>query len=414
MKITNIPAELVADILELANEPLIHTRVCWLFNQVATPILYRKVHLYRHYNGGRRVNDIYLFLRTIISRPVLGQCVRHLLADPYHATYDTSFTLDVDDLPRFVAEAASHGLSLEAQQAIAGGSISAMLFLLLFYLPLQDLVIRVPGLGRSTRIFYEQMLVTSPFPSALQSVRSAKLAPWTIGGTRVSWEMIAPFFRLPSLQRFSCTRGFADSYDSNDSNDTPNPLPGSSRVEHIEFLSSTIHKDTLCALIRSLHSLRTFIYEFAATATVTFDPPSLGNALRQHALNTLERLEVTNISNVSTGLLGPLSDFVCLTHIKVSFSLLLDAQDGGAADFIAYQLSAVLPYSIVSLSLLIDSTWQSKIIVLAMERFVKNRRERLEDLQSIEIVGNFEQRERETLELLSEEVEGLEILVTCV
>jgi hypothetical protein len=49
-----------------------------------------------------------------------------------------------------------------------------------------------------------------------------------------------------------------------------------------------------------------------------------------------------------------------------------------------------------------------------MERFVKNRRERLEDLQSIEIVGNFEQREREKLELLSEEVEGLEILVTCV
>jgi hypothetical protein len=407
MKITNIPAELVADILELVNEPLIHTRICWLFNQVATPILYRKVHLYRHYNRGRRVNDIYLFLKTIINRPALGQYVRYLIADPYYATYHTS----LDDLPSFVAEAASRGLSLEVQQAIAGGSIPAMLFLLLCYLPLQDLVIRVPGLGLSTRIFYQQMLVTSPFPSALQSVRSAKLSPWSIGDTPVSWEMIAPFFRLPSLQRFSCIHGFVDSTDSND---IPNPLPSSSRVEHIEFTHSTIHKDTLCALIRSLHSLRTFIYEFVATATVTFDPPSLGNALRQHALNTLERLEVTDISNVSTGLLGPLSDFVCLTHIKVSFSLLLDTQDGGAPDSIAYQLSAVLPCSIVSLSLLIDSACQSNIIVLATDRLVKDRRERLVDLQRIELVGNFEQREREKFELLSEEVEGLEILVTCV
>src|ERR1700722_2217939 len=122
----NLPTELWIDILELAGSRLFHTVVCRAFNTIATPTLYREVALT---DGGQH---IHLFLRTIISRPHLGRCVRSLHALPYDEFGMSDYP---GDLPGFVAEAISHGLSLEIQRAIADGSSPAMLFLLQCYLP---------------------------------------------------------------------------------------------------------------------------------------------------------------------------------------------------------------------------------------------------------------------------------------
>jgi hypothetical protein len=133
--IINFPVELLAYILELAQDPLTHANVCWVFNQIATPILYRRVHLYRRYEG-LRTHNIHLFLQTIISRPVLRRSVRRLFAEPFDPAGEPDYTPPPPDIfPGFVAEAVSHGLSREIQEAIATGSIPAMLFLLLCYLP---------------------------------------------------------------------------------------------------------------------------------------------------------------------------------------------------------------------------------------------------------------------------------------
>jgi|ERR1700722_8725461 len=123
----NLPTEVWIDILESAGSPLIHTVVCRAFNAIATPILYREVVLK---DGGQY---IHLFLRTIISRPHLGCYVRSLCALPYDP--ESAEPDYPGDLPGFVAEAISHGLSLEIQHAIADGSSPAMLFLLQCYLP---------------------------------------------------------------------------------------------------------------------------------------------------------------------------------------------------------------------------------------------------------------------------------------
>src|ERR1700722_10542791 len=141
-KITEIPTELLTDILELADQPLIHANVCWVFNRIATSILYRDVFLTPlfkvelHTVKPMAFHSIHYFLRTIISKPALGSHVRYLLADPYDFAGDPYYTPPTSgDLPGFVGEAVSHTLSLEVQQAIAEGSIPAMLFLLLCYLP---------------------------------------------------------------------------------------------------------------------------------------------------------------------------------------------------------------------------------------------------------------------------------------
>jgi hypothetical protein len=91
--IEKLPPELLFNILELADEPSVHVNVCWVFNQIATPILYRRPHLY--YN-------IHPLLRTIISRPTLGNFVRSLFESS-----EDSETLDYPIPPSFMVAAKS-------------------------------------------------------------------------------------------------------------------------------------------------------------------------------------------------------------------------------------------------------------------------------------------------------------------
>ena len=397
----NLPPEILISILELADEPSIHADVCWVFNQIATPILYRRVYLYRRH---KRVltNDVHLFLRTIIGRPVLGNCVQCLIADPSdrfrHEGYAPS-----GDLLSFVATAKSRGLSLEIREAINNGSVAAMLFLLLCHLPkLQEFDLRLPWQAHADYIFYQQMLTTLPLPSALQSVHSAKLYP---GYSIITWGMIASFFCLPALRSFMCINGIV--YDGEASNS--NLVPCSSGIEDIRFYFCAIHDQILKALIHSLQSLRIFVYTFSATNGVTFHPQTLGDALRQCALNALEHLEVFYTDYLSTGSLGSLSGFVNLIYVKISFSLLLGPPDGATADSIAYQLTTSLPGSLVSLCLLIDRAWQGIRIFPVMERFVENRHDRLKRLKNVYIHGNIGYRDRQRIKSLCD-AEGLEFV----
>jgi|ERR1700722_15244736 len=396
---TSLPPELLVDILELAHEPFVHTNVCWIFNQIATPILYRRVSLYFSY----KAHGIHLFLRTIISRPSLGNCVQCLFADPYDPVGEPGYIPPSrGNLPGFVAEAALHGLSTEIQQAIGDGSIPAMLFLLLCYLPrLQTFQLPLPERGRDSGIFYQQMSITSSLPSGLRSVRSVRLSPWATN--KLTWEMIVPFLRLPSLQRFLCINGIANL----GLNEISHPLPGSSRIEHIEFQSCEIHNDMLGTLVRSSRLLRTFVYKVRSSTII--HPPPLGDALRQYALSTLECLEVTHSDNLSIDSFGPLSGFTRLAHIKISLSLLLGGPNGETTNTIACRLSTTLPVSLISLYLLIDSAWKSVSIGPVAEWFVKNRHERLNYLRNIAICGYIEDSERQRLESLCM-AEGLEIL----
>ena len=218
-----------------------------------------------------------------------------------------------------------------------------------------------------------------------------------------TWEMIAPFFRLPSLRYFDCCSAIVEY-----SNDIINPSPGSSPVEHIQFQSSRINDRALTAIIRSSKSLRTFIYTHRAATIVPFSPPLLGDALRECALDTLERLEVHSPNQSPLSSLGPLSGFVNLTHIIISLFLLLGQQDGGNTDAIARRLSMGFPRSLVVLGLFVD---QNINIFPAAERFVKDRHDQLKHLQKIGVSCPFgkhveEQKRFNTLC----QAEGLEVL----
>ena len=396
-RITRLPPELLLDILELSDTPSIHATVCWVFNRIATPILYRTVYLYRRYKLVRKPHNIHLFLRTIIGRPALGTFVRRLVEGPFYETSDYPVP------PSFVAEAAARGLSPEIQEAVADGSIPAMLFLLLCYLPsLQNLEIRVLRPAEDYRIFNWQTFTTNPIPSALRSIHSAQICLWntSLHVAHVPWEMIAPFFHLPSLRRFECNGGLV-CIDS--SNFISNSLPRSTLIEYMIFNDSAVYN--IEALVRSSSSLRTFVYNFNSATSVSFHPPAVGNVLRQCALNTLEYLEV-NTPDLLVHSLGPLSDFVNLTYIETSLSILLGARVRGSPDAIAHQLSTTLPVSLLSLVLFIDYAWQGVIIVPMMEQFVKHKRERLKHLQEISMYGPTES-EMEMIDSLCD-AEGLE------
>src|SRR3984957_15551393 len=102
-KIMNIPTET----LDWAREPWVHTRVCWASSYTGESAYEKK---------GGKAHGIYLFLRMVINQPALGNLVRHVFANP--SSYDI-FLVSSSDLPGLVAAAASRGLSLEIQQAIA-------------------------------------------------------------------------------------------------------------------------------------------------------------------------------------------------------------------------------------------------------------------------------------------------------
>src|ERR1700722_6033589 len=248
------------------------------------------------------------------------------------------------------------------------------------------------------------MLTTNPPPSALQSVHLVRLSSWDRTVKRpFTWEMIAPFFRLPSLRHFDCCSAIVES-----SNDIIDPLPGSSPVEHIQFQSSGINDRTLGAIIRSSKSLRTFIY--TPRAVDLFSPPLLGDALRECALDTLECLKVYPWNGFSPlRSLGPLSGFVNLTHIGIPLSLLLGQQDGGNTDAIPRRLSMGLPLLLVSLYLCVDLDID---IFPAAEQLVKDRHNQLKHLEEIGVSSPFDKHveEEERFNTLCE-AEGLEVLI---
>jgi len=220
-----------------------------------------------------------------------------------------------------------------------------------------------------------------------------------------TWEMIAPFFRLPSLRYFDCCSAIVEY-----SNDIINPSPGSSPVEHIQFQSSRINDRALTAIIRSSKSLRTFIYTLSAATIDLFSPPLLGDALRECALDTLECLKVYPWNGFSPlRSLGPLSGFVNLTHIGIPLSLLLGQQDGGNTDAIARRLSMGLPLSLVSLYLCVDLDID---IFPAAEQLVKDRHNQLKHLEEIGVSSPFDKHveEEERFNTLCE-AEGLEVLI---
>jgi len=391
-KITEIPSELLDNILELADEPFVHAKVCRVFNLIATPILYRTVKCASH--RFLKPHNIHRFLRCITSRPALGNLVRRLIVVLYGPATRAEL------LPSFVAEAGSHGFPPEAQRAVADGSIMVMLFLLLHYLPrLQELVVHLPMGDPDYWILYQQMLTTSPLPLALQSIRSVEL--FSLAQGEYTLEMVMPFLRLPALQRFAMHGLFK----YNDSKLIDEPLPGSSLIEHMAFYSCDFDGAALGALVRWSQSLRRFVYH---TTTFKFHPLFLGDALRQGALDTLQHLEVEHTGSL-VGCFGPLSDFTSLTYIQTSLSLLLGTPDGSTVDTIARRLSAALPVSLISLRLSVNLPWEGAMVVLAMELFVKNRRDRLKHLRKLGFRGPYENIELRRFESLCK-AEGLEVL----
>jgi len=380
-KITTLPNELTTDILKLAGKPFILTQVCWLFNQIATPILYRSVLLHITYKIGSIQSNIMHFIRTITDRPILKNYVRHLIYNLYYPFHDTSS-------PRCyrrgaVVEAASHGLPWVIQEALIDGSTTSMLLLLLCYIP------RIQGLpvffGRDAYMIgpYLQTLATRTLPSALQSVRSMKLSPPSQGpwNLEILYRIIPPFCRLPSLQHLSYVHESVKHYDADD------PSSGVFYTEYIEFHSSEIYDDILTHLVAMSYPLRSFVCEIRWTA----------GTLRRCTL-TLEHFEVGHVKYWSSGVFA---HFVHITYIKASTTLLLGSPDEFSTDIVAARLNLCLPVSLISLCLRIDEAWKHTRIFEAAERLVRNRHDRLKDLQEIKVYGygdgSREQRQFESI-----------------
>jgi|ERR1700722_12941680 len=380
--ITEIPTELLGDILKHSGQPLTLTKVCWRFNDIATPILYREIRL----EPLKRLT-ICLILRTFIDKPALGDHVRclrvhliHPIPDPIRNDQFISFIPD-----GFTAAAESHRIALEIRQGIAKESIPAMIFLLLCYLPaLQRFAVTFQQvLGQDDHAVYLEMFTTSPLLSALQSVRFLELSFTGISRQSIGWDMIMSFLRLPALESFHAAHLLVKGAISNP------PTSGSSNVEHIELDDSEFDEEILDALISSPRSLRIFVFkEFDETAPVLYLLPTIGDALRKYSLNTLERLVIFGWrNNKKTGLLGSLSNFSRLTYIRITCSLLLGVPDLGGTSTIALRLRMILPASVVSLILGIDRTWKDVNMVQVVEQLLNNRHDNLRHLKDLYFPG---------------------------
>jgi hypothetical protein len=347
-KITDMPVELLEIIFLLLRGPVIHfAQVCRLFNAIATRVLYRRVTIHSN-------NRLHQFSRSVMSRPILGERVRYLSV---LINLTEHICLNNHDSPFFAAEAVSRGLSPHSRQTMRAVD---MLGLLLFYLPALGTLDTnsLPSFSTITGEIFD----ASPLPSGLQSVQYLHFSSHHM----MRLEFIKPYLILPALDTLSV-------YSLRERLPRLDILPSSSNVKHIKLYSCDMSTYNLIALLRSSRSLRTFVTHLEHIA-FDFDAPSFGDALRECTLTTLEHLDL--IYPYETHAVGPLCDFVHLTHVGVSLSILLGIPSGDTIRSLARQLSEILPKSLVSLDVWIDRHWYRKGVEV-VEELVKIRGERL-------------------------------------
>jgi hypothetical protein len=193
-------------------------------------------------------------------------------------------------------------------------------------------------------------------------------------------EPVVPFFALPALDTFVCFSG-------PEPDDKLENLPGSSNVKHIKVLLSFIPTHILQTLVRASRSLQTFMcYPIDALSWGTdLHVPSLGDALRECAMDTLQHPEIKIADFPPTLSLGPLCDFVQLTHVSAPLSSLPCVPSETRTGTMARRLSEILPKLLVSLVISIhDRSWINKGPKVVAE-LVKIRHERLVPLKSLTV-----------------------------
>jgi hypothetical protein len=360
-KILQLPVELLDAISKQSgNDDLRY--VCRIFNVITSPYLYRRISLHhRRPDDPEEVPNLQLLLRTLVARPELGAYVRELIIEFYNGMDKVNLNTFPHPISsqfrEFAASAAARGLSLEIQLALANGSISAMLFLLFYYTPALEFLV----LNSADNFLFHHIASasTSTLPPGLRSLREVSVVQY---GSRENWSCLVPFFRLPSLSAFHCAH--LESERRIDEKDVDyidrNLEERSSPVEIIDMQDIVMDGDVFASIVRSCRKLRTLSFQYPLLCgygeTPMFGPP-LGDALRQCTQQTLQSLELDFASSEfqnweSPGLIGSLRDFVCLKHISVALSLLIDDPSD--------HLGSILPPSLTSLSLWIDPDWEEK------------------------------------------------------
>jgi hypothetical protein len=390
ISVANFPVELLEHILTLAGNPVAQTQVCWKFNAIATPILYRNILLLYRTNS---VHDIHLLVRTIISRPALGEHARRLNVQLADGDDDETWRGHEDNLTKFSLEGESRGLSSEIQREILVGSSDAMLFLLLCYLPsLQTL--NVQALDLMHRAVFDHMSSSVLLPSALQSLHSASISychPYI--NYQVNEDYIIPFFHLPTLRSFSCLGVDIDAVGV----ETKFPFRSSS-VEEITLQQSIVDEELLTAMVRSSRALRSLTYDFSG---IMISPPStLVRVLRECAKDTLVRLHLefpeNSDSEPPTGSLGSLREFSQLAHASAPLSMMVGTPD----DITASPLRTLLPNSLVSLGVWIDKRWETSAKETTVQMFVElfaSERDKLGNLNELRIGGSIASSDLENI-----------------
>ena len=367
VSILELPAELLGSITELAgpNGSITLTSVCRAFNVIATPYAYHSVSVFLDRRSLR------LLLRTFLDQPNVGAHVRNL--EFTHPVDSVEPPVDSDDLRKLAGDAASRGLSLEIRTAVMDGSVGAMLFLLLHHLPSLQWLKLIPS--PADDLFFREIRNTSNLPPGLQSLRSIDIT--NRHSKNRNWIKIAPFLRFPNLSTIcfldTPVGAIHETIDGNDAVHETLTAHGtytqtSSGVERIHLEDSWCSRSSMTAIVQSCRALKSLVYRHR-TMTPDFGfSAGLAGALRQHARDSLENLELDFIFDNREiaewpDSLGSLRDFTQLSRLSTPISLLHDRSQHPP------DLGAVLPPSLTWLYLEIDSDlegvgWENIIVQL--------------------------------------------------
>ena len=353
--ILELPAEVLGSIAELAgpNGSITLTSVCRAFNVIATPYAYDTLVLDRR--------SLRLLLRTLRDQPNVGAHVRNL-----EFTHDVDSAEPVvnnsDDLHQLAGDALARGLSLEVRVAVMDGSVEAMLFLLLHHLPSLQWLKLYPSMLADELIFRE-ISNSANLPSGLQSLRSIEIT--NRHSRNPCWITIGPFLRFPNLSTIRLIETHVEevqeTVDAADETSTAYGIYAgtSSGLERIHMEDSWCSLSEMTAIVKSCRALKSLVYRDRTTYSESGFSTGLARVLREHARDSLENLELDFKREVaeSPDSLGSLRDLTQLSHLSTPMSLLHDRSEPPP------DLGAVLPPSLTSLNLEVDSVGWVDVIV---------------------------------------------------
>ncbi len=403
----DIPNEILLQIVRdvQLSDQLSLSFTSWRLRSIAERHIYRSVTLEDpEFLGGRR-RKLQKFLRTIISRPELGEITRHIdilwygLYDHGLGTLRKEYPYDGDKsyLATMQTLAREKGLSALAVSELENGWCRPHFSLLMHLLPsLKSLLLRelVSDTKMETRWVWAQDEYHGPTPVGLRSLLDLDMGSNT-DEECLEAEDVIPFMSLPTLNSFRVGRfGGQGKIRWDEDNKGPSGNPGggspagaqeifrsmrfvkrSSKLRKLVFYLTDVNSELLDGILQIPEALDTLICDGSPIADIVgayhiysdpafryIKPTALARALR-HQMHSLTTLSVTtpvapDLIIIIEGLepMGSLSDFALLKTLRIPCLYLLGSPSAVRPQDCA-KFFGLLPSSLVNLSIEMGGGW---------------------------------------------------------